>query len=349
MVGVSGVPAAEQFRGGFLNGGLVHGSDHRKDAVVGAVELVVELLDIVERHLLQLGKLLFARGIVERIAFHPGAQVARQRLGGKLRRLGGRVLQGFDALRQHAVEFVGGVGRFLQHFDGQAQRGHEVARRSGDVGAGAEDSAAARGRAASAASASAKTATTAAGDHDAGIQLLHLVGELLPRLAPGAAIDEAAGELRRGVPAGQRGFIAEAQIDDGRDHVVGGLLRQHHQLHAIGELAAHQAALNIGGRGVERFTAADDHAALVVFQQRYEIGCFGNHRAVGSCVGNVVADGAVRGLEVRFGDAHEVGRLDVLEAVVLQEHQPPVALRDGRVESAGSDGLRVGEAVLQVA
>ena len=92
-----------------------------------------------------------------------------------------------------------------------------------------------------------------------------------------------------------------------------------------------------------------DDAALVVFQQRFEIGRLGNHGAVGGRVGNVVAHRAVGGLEVRLGHAHQIGRLDVLEAVVLQEHQPPVALRDGRVESAGGDGLRVGEAVLQVA
>ena len=86
----------------------------------------------------------------------------RQRLGGKLRGLGGRVLQGFDALRLHAVEFVRGIGRFLQHFDGQAQRGHEIRRRGRDAGAGAGDCRRPRGAAASAAAASAETAATAA-------------------------------------------------------------------------------------------------------------------------------------------------------------------------------------------
>jgi hypothetical protein len=55
------------------------------------------------------------------------------------------------------------------------------------------------------------------------------------------------------------------------------------------------------------------------------------------------------GLKYVFATRTDVLRRDRREAVVLEEHQPPVALRDRGVERAGGDRLWVGEGALEVA
>ena len=101
--------------------------------------------------------------------------------------------------------------------------------------------------------------------------------------------------------------------------------------------------------GSNDFASRDRHVALVVAERRREIRRGGHDRAIRRRVRNVVADRAVRRLEVRLRDAHSPPGDDVLKPIVLQEHQPPVALRDGAVQRAGRDRLRIRQAVLEAA
>ena len=114
-----------------------------------------------------------------------------------------------------------------------------------------------------------------------------------------------------------------------------------------------RAGLLIGTRGVEIARLHNRHAVGidVLAERRVDfVGCEcldsgleirggRDGRAVGRRVRNVVADGPVGRLELRLGRADEIGRHDILQPVVLKEHEAPVALRDGAVQDPGRDGL----------
>ena len=88
---------------------LIDGTYYGDFAVRGAVELGVELLDIVQGDLPDLRGLLLGRAGISRIALGIWAEVTLQYLGGKLRWLSARLAQRADALLFAAVEILRGV------------------------------------------------------------------------------------------------------------------------------------------------------------------------------------------------------------------------------------------------
>ena len=91
------------------------------------------------------------------------------------------------------------------------------------------------------------------------------------------------------------------------------------------------------------------HFALVIREQLVERRSLGNHRTIGRGIGRIISHSAIGSLEKRRRHALHIGRTDILQAIVLQEHQPPVALRDGIVQRAGGNRLRIAQAPLQIA
>ena len=164
-----------------------------------------------------------------------------------------------------------------------------------------------------------------------------------------AGAEQAAGDGGGFALAGEGCGVAEAKLDGGIDLIVLGFLGQDDDLHAVIEFRTVDSAFDIGGRGVEGLGVGDDDGALVVLEEGVEIGSGGDDGAVGRGVGDVVADGHVGVLEIGFRDADYILRADVFKAVVLEEHETPIALSDGFVEGAGGDGLGVGEAVFEIA
>ena len=242
------VPRAEQLVRGLLNLGRVHRTDDREDAVVGAVELLVELPRLIERDLLQLRDLLLGRRGILRVALRERAQVPAQSIGGQLGRLGRRQLQRPEPLRLDPIELVLRIQRLPEDLGRQLERRLEVLGRRRDAGRRARHAAAAT--AAASAAAPSPTAAAAA-DVDLRVQLAHLFGQLLARVALRARHQQSAGERRRLPLARQRRLVAEAQIDRRGDDVVRRFLRQDRDLHAVRELRADDALVDVRNRGIE--------------------------------------------------------------------------------------------------
>ena len=96
----------------------------------------------------------------------------------------------------------------------------------------------------------------------------------------------------------------------------------------------------LAGDGVEGLACVAAPLALVVLDQRDDVGRAGISARSGVFVGKNSAGGAVGGLEVRRPDALHVGRLHGAQAVAMQEQQPPVA-HAGPVAQREADVLGV--------
>src|SRR5207344_696578 len=104
--------------------------------------------------------------------------------------------------------------------------------RRGNGGGRARHSSASAARTAAA---SAAAPTPAAAGRDLRVQLAQFLLDLLAGMGFGAGHEQAAGERGRLTLARERRLIAESQIDGAGDDVVGGLLREDRDLHAVGE------------------------------------------------------------------------------------------------------------------
>ena len=164
-----------------------------------------------------------------------------------------------------------------------------------------------------------------------------------------SGVQQAAGESGGFALTGQRRCVAEAEFNRCSDLIVFGLLRQHHDFHAVREFGALHARFDIGRRGIENLGVRNRNRALVVLKQILEIRRGWDHRAIRSRVGNVIAHSEVGILEISFCHANHILWADILEPVMLQKHQAPVAVRHRRAEGAGVDGLRIRKYVFEVA
>ena len=87
---------------------------------------------------------------------------------------------------------------------------------------------------------------------------------------------------------------------------------QHRDLHAVGQLRAHDAARRCSGSSDRTISPRDDASpcSCSCAASSRDRGAGGDDGAVGRRVGDVVADGPVGRLEIRLRDAHEIGRRD---------------------------------------
>src|SRR5215831_5183129 len=119
------------------------------------------------------------------------------------------------------------------------------------------------------------------------------------------------------------------QFENSRSPASRGPSRQHRDLHSVGEARAHQPALDVRGSWLEILSLGHGQAALIVLEQRWKIGASCDHGAVRSRSGNEFAHRSIGRPEIELCNPDYIFRGYVLDLVVVQEHQPPVALGDG--------------------
>ena len=137
------------------------------------------------------------------------------------------------------------------------------------------------------------------------------------------------------------------QLERKLDRSAAGLLRQQHDLHAVGEREALRAEIEIRRCRVEAFPGGYGRIALVVLHQRGDVELCLHRRALRLRVWNELADSAIRGLQVRDRDALHVGRADLAPAVAFEEEEPPVAAGH-RFRDRGRECLRARDDALEV-
>ncbi len=131
------------------------------------------------------------------------------------------------------------------------------------------------------------------------------------------------------------------------DGLAARLLGQERDLRPIGQHEALGARIEIRGARVERLAGDGGGVALVIPDHRGEVDGRRNRRARGLRVGNELADGDVRPLQVLLRDAVDAGGGDGAIAVARDEEQTPVAQRD-RFRDRDRESLRVRHRLVEI-
>ncbi len=174
---------------------------------------------------------------------------------------------------------------------------------------------------------------------DARFQPVELVRQLLARVLERAAHQHRCRHAGQSTKVLEAGLIAEAQRQRREHRAAARLLGQQRELEASGQFRAHGARLDVGGRGVEGFAGVLGRIALVILDQRDDVGRLRHFRAIGRLRGIEERRRAIRLFVVRGPDALYVGRLHGAQAIAIHEHQPPVA-HAGPVAQREADVLR---------
>ena len=192
-----------------------------------------------------------------------------------------------------------------------------------------------------------RCADAAAVDGELGAQRVERVLDLLARVPGRAAQQHLARELAVGLLA--EGLLQVGVVERNReaDGLAARLLGQERDLRPIGQHEALGARIEIRGARVERLARGGGGVALVILDYRGEVDRRRNRRARGLRVGNELADGDVRPLQVFLRDAVDAGGGDRAIAVARDEEQTPVAQRD-RFRDRDRESLRVRHRLVEI-
>ena len=231
-----------------------------------------------------------------------------------------------DALLANLLEFAFGERGLAEKFAHEAKRVGEIGIEGADAGAGLID---------------------AAVDADLRFELVGFILNLLTVLVFCAAHQERAGDTGRGVFALQGFSVAEMEVDASHNGAAASLLGEHNELHAVGQLGANNAGLDVLRSGIKGLALRDGSAALVILEDIGGIRRGGYFGAVGRSGRQEFTHGAIRGFEVGLGDTGHVGGRDLHDFVTIEEQDAPVALPHCAAKNNG-DGLRIREGQLNV-
>ncbi len=254
-----------------------------------------------------------------RMALRVVGEVARELQARERGRVGALRLGAGERGALHLVEFLRRERRLAQHFGDQAQRRLQVLaphleRRAFAV------------------------------HRDRGVQLVEGILDLGAALLLRAPHQHAAGEVARHLAAEETFLVAPVQRERRHHAPAARLLRQERGAHVVRQALSHHARLDVLRRGIESLAQAHAGAVgLVGIERRLPVARGRDVGAIGCFGGDEGAHHPVRGLEVALRDALHVGGRDLLQALAVQEEQPPVAHRgELRQRAHVRSGLELG-------